>query len=92
MVRIPAGATSIYVQQKSNSGKLEDDNYLGERGTPGISSNSCFLEQLVDTPLPAQHMERFQVACIFTKEVGLEIHLFYFSHIYRLSGYYISHY
>lgn len=87
MVRIPAGATSIYVQQESESGKLEDDNYLGEMGGPGVGSNSRFLEQLVDTSLLALHVESFQVACIFTKEVGLEIHQFYFSHMYRRSEY-----
>lgn len=87
MVRIPVGATSIYVQQKSNSGKLEDDNYLGEMSAPAMGRDCCFLEQLVDTSLPALHAESFPVSSIFTKEVGLEIHLFDFSHIYRLSEY-----
>ncbi|XP_008144491.2 A disintegrin and metalloproteinase with thrombospondin motifs 9 isoform X1 [Eptesicus fuscus] len=35
VVRIPAGATSIYVQQESESGKLEDDNYLALSNSDG---------------------------------------------------------
>ncbi|XP_006779208.1 PREDICTED: A disintegrin and metalloproteinase with thrombospondin motifs 9 [Myotis davidii] len=35
VVRIPVGATSIYVQQESDSGKLEDDNYLALSNTDG---------------------------------------------------------
>lgn len=72
MVRIPAGATSIYAQQRSNSGKLEDDNYLGEMGAPATGRNSCFLEHLVGTSLPALHTDRVQVSSISQKKLILK--------------------
>lgn len=40
MVRIPAGATNIDIQQVSYSGKPEDDNYLGEGADLSLPSRT----------------------------------------------------